>query len=520
MAEHPARATPKLARTDFESMTHEQLAALIDAASSEGASHLAGKLSKAASTITKIGDDLMTHVKGLDWQGEGGDAFRDWGGQTAGSTLRLGQYAEVASRWMATVAQAVAEAKAAMPKVSETTQAKTDLADAKSTIAAAKQPGATNDPDARKLAQTARTDATAAQGRIEAARSEAIQQMQKLAQAYEYSAQQVNSVQPPTFSPPAEHMDRKQWDRSEHVALGSTGAGGTTTAGAASHTVSGSGSNASGTAHQGTHTPIASAAPVSGTEHVDRSRPVSIRPVSMGIDGTATLPESSTPAPPPSAGPATSLPRSEASPLPLQGPVPPSFGGSGQGPTGPAARVPSVIRPPMLPGQGNTVGSMARMPRETGIVGGRPVQPGAGRQGGIPRGTVIGGPGNSQGRTPMMRGLTPGTAGSGSGGTGQGGVNGGRRLASETGGVVGSRSPRPARGARPFTPGGSGLVRPTGPADPARGGAAGRTGAAASQSRGSTRRRDDRQGDRPDYLAEDEETWAGNNRRALPPVVD
>ncbi|MER6789487.1 hypothetical protein ABT330_33555 [Streptomyces sp. NPDC000658] len=513
MAEHPERATPKLARTDFESMTHEQLAALIDAASSEGASHLAGKLSKAASTITKIGDDLMTHVKGLEWQGEGGDAFRDWGGQTAGSTLRLGQYAEVASRWMETVAQAVAEAKAAMPNVSETTQAKADLAEAKGTIAAAKQPGSANDPDARKLAQTARTDATAAQGRIEAARGEAIQQLRKLAQAYEYSAQQVNSVQPPTFSPPAEHMDRKQWDQSEHVALGSTDAGGS--AGVTSHTATGSGSGASGTTHRSTHTPPASAGPVSGAEHVDRSRPAS-----MGIDGTAALPQTSTPALPTSTGPQTSLPRPEASPLPQLGPVPPSFGGGGQGLTGPAARVPSAMRPPVLPGQGNTTGSMARMPRETGIVGGRPVQPGGGRQGGLPRGTVIGGAGNSQGRTPMMRGLTPGTSGSGSGGTGQGSVNGGRRLASESGGVVGSRSPQAARSGRPFTPGGSGLVRPSNAADPAQRAAAGRTGAAPSQPRGSTRRRDDRPGERPDYLAEDEETWTRNNRRSLPPVVD
>ncbi|MFI6208717.1 hypothetical protein ACIBAI_20305 [Streptomyces sp. NPDC051041] len=139
MAGQPKRRAPQLARTDFESMTHEQLAAMLDSATSEGAAQLATKLSKAASTITKIGDDLMTYTKGLEWQGEAGDAFRDWGGQTASATLRLGQYAEVASRWMATVAQAVAEAKAAMPDTSETTRAEEDLAEAKKTMAAAQQ---------------------------------------------------------------------------------------------------------------------------------------------------------------------------------------------------------------------------------------------------------------------------------------------------------------------------------------------------------------------------------------------
>ncbi|MGC8918563.1 hypothetical protein AB7952_05690 [Streptomyces sp. PG2] len=146
MGEQRHNREPKLARTDFESMTHEQLAALLASANTAGASHLFSKLSKAASTITKIGDDLMTYVKGLEWQGEGGDAFRDWGGQTASSTLRLGQYAEVAARWMGTVSQAIAEAKAAMPDVSETTRAKTDLADAHKTITAANQPGGHNDP--------------------------------------------------------------------------------------------------------------------------------------------------------------------------------------------------------------------------------------------------------------------------------------------------------------------------------------------------------------------------------------
>ncbi|BFO15830.1 hypothetical protein SHKM778_22180 [Streptomyces sp. KM77-8] len=155
----------------------------------------------------------MTYTKGLEWQGEGGDAFRDWGGQSAAATLRLGQYAEVASRWMGTVAQAVAEAKAAMPATSETTLAKADLADARKNLAAAQDPGARNDPEARKLAQTAQSDATAAQQRMEAARAEAVQQLRKLAQTYEYSAQQVNSVQPPTFAPPADHLESKEWRR-------------------------------------------------------------------------------------------------------------------------------------------------------------------------------------------------------------------------------------------------------------------------------------------------------------------
>ncbi|MGW2619946.1 WXG100 family type VII secretion target [Streptomyces sp. NPDC001500] len=513
MAEHPERATPKLARTDFESMTHEQLAALIDAASSEGASHLAGKLSKAASTITKIGDDLMTHVKGLEWQGEGGDAFRDWGGQTAGSTLRLGQYAEVASRWMETVAQAVAEAKAAMPKVSETTQAKADLAEAKGTIAAARQPGSANDPDARKLAQTARTDATAAQGRIEAARGEAIQQLRKLAQAYEYSAQQVNSVQPPTFSPPAEHMRSDEWkDTSsgvQYASLGSSGSAGTHGVASEGGT-SGAGDRPHPTTHQSTHT----VRPMPVAPAPDRSHTAS-----MEIDGTSTLPHHTSPSATAPVGPQTGAPRPDVVSPTQPGTVPPLYtgGGGGQG-SGMPTRTPSGMRPVVGgPGQGISNGGVPRMPREAGIVGGRPVAPSGRPTGGIPRGTVIGGNG-AQGRTPMMRGMTPSTPSTNVGG--QGGAAGGRRLASETGGVVGNRPSQPGRsGARAFTPGGSGLVRRADSAAHAgHGPTGGRTGSPTG--RASAKGRDEQRGQRPEYLVEEEETWAPANRRAVPPVVD
>ncbi|WP_079062002.1 DUF4398 domain-containing protein [Streptomyces griseoruber] len=522
MAEKPQGKEPKLVRTDFESLTHEQLAALLDSATSEGASHLAGKLGKAASTIAKIGDDLMTHVKGLEWQGEGGDAFRDWGGQTASATLRLGQYAEVASRWMETVAQAVAEAKAAMPKVSETTQAQADLSDAKSTIAAAKQPGARNDPDARALAQTAQSDATAAQDRIDAARAEAIQQMQKLAQTYEYSAQQVNSVEPPTFSPPAGNTGSSGWwvePGSEYVPTGSQYAqSGSGVSVASSHSGSVStASHLSGGSASRADVGLGAAGP---GQQPARTVPTA----GMEIDGVGTLPDSSLPvSPTTSSGPHTGLPRPEAAPTVQPGVLPPAFGGGGSGTNpSPPGRLPTASRPSLLPGQGIANGAASRLPRESGILGGRPVTPGAGRSTGIPRGTVIGNGGTAQGRAPMTRGMTPGMPSAG--GTSPGaGLTGGRRLASESGGIVGSRAQPGRTNARPFTPGGAGLVRsPSGSSAPEQGPnpARGGSGANTHPSNPTGPRRDQQHGQRPDYLVEDEETWAAHDRRAVPPVVD
>lgn len=335
MGEQRHNREPKLARTDFESMTHEQLAALLASANTAGASHLSSKLSKAASTITKIGDDLMTYVKGLEWQGEGGDAFRDWGGQTASSTLRLGQYAEVAARWMGTVSQAIAEAKAAMPDVSETTRAKTDLADAHKTITAANQPGGHNDPDAQKLAATARTDATAAEHRMEAARGEAIQQLRKLAQTYEYSAQQVNSVAPPTFSPPVGQAGNDNWwvgESKEHLPSPPTHTGN----GSVGATLS---SRQGGGSHSHTVSPGGSTKSADGLSSESGSRDRGqTPPVSMDIDSTGTL-SRETPTIGVPTSPGTGQSHREVS-LPQQSaPVPPTVASGGRAfPQNPSAQ--------------------------------------------------------------------------------------------------------------------------------------------------------------------------------------
>ncbi|SCG02234.1 hypothetical protein GA0115255_117022 [Streptomyces sp. Ncost-T6T-2b] len=188
MAEGTGGGRPQLRRTNFESMTHQQLVALI----SSGASSLTTKLAQASTTITKIGEDLREYVSGLPWHGEGGDAFRSSGGQTAAATLRLGEYSKGASRWMELVAEAISEAKATIPLVSETTQVQGALAKAKTAYDVATDSANRNDPDARGLARSAQSDVAAAETRIEAAL-----RLWKLGQTYEFTAQQVNATTPP-----------------------------------------------------------------------------------------------------------------------------------------------------------------------------------------------------------------------------------------------------------------------------------------------------------------------------------
>ncbi|MER8028053.1 hypothetical protein ABTZ78_03610 [Streptomyces bauhiniae] len=517
MSEQPKQPEPKLSRTDFESMTHEQLAAMLESADMASASLLSMKLYKAATTISEIGDGLMKHVKELEWQGKAGDSFRDWGGHTASATLRLGDYARAASEWMGTVSQAIADAKLSMPDVSETTQAKAALADAHKTIDLTKQPGVRNDPDARKEAATAHTDATTAQARIDATREAAIAQMRKLAGAYEHSAMQVNSLTPPTFAPAAGRGAPGAWwvgDEDTNLARGNQYAT-HGSSGQASPTAPAGGSRSGGHSAVVHHVPAASALEDRARSSGHVSAPH--QPVSLNIDSVDTLPRTSTPplTTPPS-GPA--LPLREASPTGLLPGLPPTFTGGGRLPGAELpSRSPGMGRLPQVPGLAKPIEGMPRMPRETGIVGGRPVSATGRPANGIPRGTVIGGE-NGQGRAPLGRAFSSGSV---EGARSAGAMGGsGRRLASETGGVLGGRSGQPGRsGGRPFTSGGSGLVRPSAKgADKAQGSQVGRTGAAtrSADSRKSQEQRDKR----PDYLVEDEETWTRDGRRALPPVVD
>ncbi|MEV4684779.1 hypothetical protein [Streptomyces kurssanovii] len=489
-------------------MTHQQLVALLASADPSGASTLATKLAKASTAITKIGEDIRAHVTGLPWHGEGGDAFRNWGSQTASATLRLGQYSEVASRWMEQVALAITEAKAAMPPLSETTQAQGALRKAESALAAATDPANRNDPDARTVATTAQSDATAAQGRIDAARGEAALRLRKLAQTYEFSAQQVNGVTPPTFPPPAMHLGG-EWRRQErHLAL----PGGVAAGPSRAEVGAGAPSNVSPA-----FVSAEEAQPARQSDEVASGQGRGAASARMELDSLA--PVTSLPGAPGSPLPSTDAPtgRSELAGTPPSVPpaapvrkvvipaAPPVTGRLGAG----------GLRQPALPGQApQSTGTPGRLPRDNGIVGGRPVPPTAsGPAKGLPRGTVVGGEGMMP-RGPMGQGLG---GPKGHGASQQTGASGGRRLARETGGIVGGTPQQTGRPlSRPFTPDGTGAV------SGAHGAPAGRPGMAAAPqgANRSNRSRDGRDGTRPEYLTEDKETWGQNDRRVVPPVIE
>ncbi|MHC0434269.1 hypothetical protein ACX6XY_29480 [Streptomyces sp. O3] len=478
-----AREWPVLRTTDFESMTHAQLVALLASADSAGTAELARGLASAAKTIAEIGDDLKAYVGGLPWRGEGGDAFREWGGQSANAALRLGEYGGVVAVWLGEVSQAIAEAKASMPPLSETTTARAAEGADEGEV---EVEGGTRD-------------------QVDAMRADAVLRLRKLAQTYVFSGQQLQAQEPPVFPPPAMHPGSGDWSepRGYRPAYGSAPEqGGGTGTGTGSGTggqgaMGGQAGPGVGVAASGAppsaaaappSTPSAAASSTSSTSSAPSASSApnpAGRPALMEIDSVAAPPQDS--GPPPSAGPASppGPGRPDAGPALLAGAPPPLavVGDGGRTGLAPPASATGAGRPMGTPGPGSgSPGTAGRTPRDGGVIGGRPTWTGNGLGGGAP---------------------------------GRGGSASGRHPAHESGGIVGGVPQRAGRTTGgPFAAGGTGPV-PGGVPGLVPGGVLAPPPAASRPAR-----RDAGQGDRSGRAVEEGETWRQGRRPVVPPVVD
>ncbi|MGW8489786.1 hypothetical protein [Streptomyces sp. NPDC055886] len=471
-------------------MSHKQMIAWLDQASSTAVQGVADRLSSAAKEISKIGEELKVRPQIVKWRGEGADSFRTWSADLANSTLRLGEFSKDASQRLGETATAIAQAKAAIPR---------PTGDPEASLKAAES--ARNDPDSAGLIK-----------KLNGEREAAAAEMRKLSQTYTHSVAQLDKLERPTFPPPPQGISPTATER-ERTNVNGQVSGGVPTGGVAAGAAPGGVGSAStlGSGHGamlGADTPPLTHASVSSpvVEAVQR-------PVDMEIDSVATLPPApSNPVVGPAVTPGVNKPDGFITPPAVL--PPPVVGGPGlMPPTNAGGRTTGMARPPMALG----TGPLAPPIRDGGITGGRPVAQTTGRPtGGLPRGTVIGGEGTQAGRGMMGHGAGAGMGGAGGGS--RSGIVGDRRLSGQTGGVVGGRPPQPGSATgRPFTPGGTGLVRGAGSSgDGSR--AVGQMGRGATPQRAGAPRRDENE--RPDYLVEDEDTWQQGSRRVVPPVID
>ncbi|MEV3993479.1 hypothetical protein AB0J57_31715 [Streptomyces sp. NPDC049837] len=454
---------------EFEGKSLDALYAMIASARPEELIGAGDALAAAAPKILAIAADLRHYISRVQWEGEGGEAFRKWGADMVTETLVLGDFTKVVSDEMRQAGQALREAKAAVPKPAGQCFA---------------------DPEKEKARVAEETGPKL---------QEAIHQLERLSSYYDVTQERMAAQRQPEFKPIGDAVTGER--------PYATGDG----TGAAS--ANSSGGSAYGGAEYPTVQASSSGAPAGRASAPD---PVAARPgpppvmppegtVGTNLDSVSTLPPETvtrpapqTPNVPPTTAPATGMP--------IPPPVAPVVG-SQQGRT---ARLPSVAGPGLLGGSGPVRGPLPApgplgVPRPTaqeGIVGGKPMPGRTGPATGGPRlpmGTVIGEERGAYGRgTPGMPGYAGGMTGAPGAATGTGA---GRRLASQPGGTVGTPVASGASGRSTFTPGGTGLVRPP-----------------STTASGQEERR--QSAPRPDYLSEDEETWAMGQRKIVPPVID
>ncbi|MFI5810633.1 translation initiation factor IF-2 [Streptomyces sp. NPDC051643] len=477
-------------------MSHEQMLAWLDQANAGTVQAAAARLTAAAKEIRKIAEELKVRPQYVEWKGEGADAFRTWTGDLANATLRLGDFGEDSATWLGHASDAIAQAQVSIPRDKAGAQANLDAATA-----------AHNDPDAATVSHKSTTELAALDADKEKVRQEAAAQMTKLGQAYRLSATQLDGLERPRFPPPPKVIQPAggTYGGEEVVSVGGSASGTSPGGGlAAISSFPGSHQAPVGAAKAG-EPPRDDLAP---RDLVKQSLPHPSDHVGMQVDGADVLPPSSPVPPERPVGPAGggrvdaggSLPVGASSPMTGGVSVPlanfpgrgPATGGGrpavqprrgtadlvsrglpGVGGTAVPEGAASVARPvtggrPAVPsGRGATSGMPGRVPGSNGIVGGRPASPAVGSPAGrptsgVPRGTVVGG----ETSTPAGRGSptqrTPARttrAGIGQSRTPQDRRDMGPGAGAERGVVGGRPQPQRRSVAKPFTTGGSGLVR-------------------------------------------------------------
>ncbi|MER6600935.1 hypothetical protein [Streptomyces parvus] len=500
-------------RTSFEGFQLNSMIDLVENTKPEDLENAGKSLWDARDAIKKAAQELEDNMKGVDWHGESGTAFRAFGKGLVAHARKLGDFADVAGTQITVAGTGLASVRSAMPPRDSRQVRK-------------------NPDDIEMPGRVADNPEYQAALKVEKDRQEAINQINRLASYYSVSGERLEGQEPPRFEkdlgitmPPP----RGGW---RPPASGTSGErsesfGNTPVPDAAGR--SGSGSS---TAVAATNRPPAEflgSAPLPDRTVGTEINTVAPPQVPTTITGTPTQP-SPTPTTGPSGAPPTFMAPSLTNPVqggtqrstgptgmprtvsqagqgmgkaqptgvgpvakgqggpPIGRPGPMGGGGTfnGRPPVGPQSQVPTAGRPAVGPG-GTSTGAGPRAGGRNGIVGGTPQQvPPQGRAaaaGGSAQRGVIGG-----------RGTTAAPSRPGGLATPASGANG----------VVGA--PRKAAGtgsnAKGFTAGGAGLVRgPSGRRDKGREDEANRS-------------------TRPDYLTEDEETWNAGRRGAVPPVVE
>ncbi|GAA3054167.1 hypothetical protein GCM10020229_77330 [Kitasatospora albolonga] len=466
--------------TNFDGYSHSELRRMVGSMDSGGVMAAADPWRRATVALKQIHNALVTSTGDAttSWEGETSTAFEAKMTTLANQVRYVAAYTNDAALTLEMMSEAIAEAKSTMP---EEPSFWSKAADAVGDTASAAM--GSDDEDTK----TAVTDEKKAQ---------AVAVMNLLATRYRAATNYLK--------PPPARID----DMVETVSSDSMG-----TAAFSAMIMGGGVGFASGKSSGSTVLGARSGAPATGQAGVKSPKSVQpSRPTDPGIKGGTANPIPKSPSPTPY-GPGTGIDGVTTAPKPgTSSPSSPVISGTGTGGSGTGASSSSG------PGGGSTLGGAHIGGTKSG--GGqfgdsaRGVGGGLGRgAGGASRGGSAFGAGGMQGGGGSAGGLGGGS-GLGGGRAGRAGAGAGRMGGGTVGGAAGSG----AGGRGAFTEGGSGLGRSRGGQAGGQG-AAGQGGGAVHGANQAAKKKDQKDKRRPDYLVEDEETWA-TGKPSNPNVVD
>lgn len=396
--------------TDRTGMGQRELAELVSMVQNadwRALSHKATALQDAETALDKIGDELKKRVQRVEWDGDGGDAFREWGDEFAKQVLKLAKYAGGVGGVMLHASDTLKEAITQMPDV----------------------PAGNLNDDPETLSKL--------QKKSDKLRDTFAPYMTAVANAYQSGADSFSFHEPPVFKPlPTQVLPAK--DSYQGGELGYDSPGGAGGVGATSY----AGAPSPGNQHfsvaptpSGHLDSVGDVSGLKGADHV-----ATPDATNTNID-RVTMPDAPPTPKPSDLGPLPTPAPTTPNPAPVMPPVPTIPSPSMVKRPGPVGRV-GPVSPTTGPGLGN-----GRVPNPTRtnnpIVGGLPPQGQTAPTRGLNRGTIIG----NESPQAMGRGAM--------GGSGSGVIGGGNRSA----GAARRLPSEPVAGRRDFTPGGSGLVR-------------------------------------------------------------
>ncbi|WSC95179.1 hypothetical protein OG909_24495 [Streptomyces sp. NBC_01754] len=520
-------------RTSFEAHPLNTMIDLIENSDPARLEAAGEALFNARTALVDAAKELGDFIGQVDWEGESGTAFRDWGNGLVAHARNLGAFAQTAGTQITVAGSGLASVRASLPP--------------RDSRIVRKKPEEIELPK-----RTESNPEYTAAVKVEKDRQEAINQANRLASYYSVSEERLAAQEPPRFEKKlGVAVPRPQGRIDPHLGSGSPQAGSETVASpvgrvspeqtASVNAVSVSGP---GLGSQPGIEAVA-AAPVPGRNISMELNTVATPPAPVATPGPSPVPSPVGPAVPgggPPVGPVFVNPVTSNSQRP-RGPQgaprsvsqPEGGGPAANGRGGAPLGRPTPLGSGSPSGRSGFGGADGRNPLigESGVTGGRPVaagpaagagtpRPPMGRAGGIVGGTPqrsVPGAGTSAGSRGLPRGPVIGAGGAPQGGGSAGGAGRGvigagapsstsrpgGRGASSSNGVVGKPRGSAAGagvGARGFTSGGSGLVR----------GSVGRRDSGEEEQDDGTLR--------PDYLTEDRETWEAGRRAAAPPVIE